>query len=192
MNVSNENAAESLKIVREVAAQTRKAVAASYAAPFLIMWGVIWILGFGTVHLFGAWGGYFFIALDVLGVGMMIWMIRRWKKSAPTRLSKDDDTGWRVFWLWAALAVFVTFWVVLLWPLTGIQICVFACTAGMYVWVMMGLWFKSNFMIWLGLLLAALTVLGYYVFTSFFNLWMGVTGGGALMTTGLYFKIRWR
>ena len=41
MNVSQEDARESLSAVQDVAARTQRAVASAYANPLLILWGIL-------------------------------------------------------------------------------------------------------------------------------------------------------
>jgi len=56
----------------------------------------------------------------------------------------------------------------------------------------MGLWFCSYFMVLLGLGVTAATLIGYYLLTPYYCLWMAAMGGGALLATGVYIRVCWR
>lgn len=60
----------------------------------------------------------------------------------------------------------------------------------MFAYVVMGLW-TDRFLMWLGLFVTATALAGYFLVNPYFCLWMAVTGGGALMVTGLYIRHRW-
>ncbi len=72
------------------------------------------------------------------------------------------------------------------------QCNVFISTAGMFAYVVMGLWFNSRFMIILGLALTGVTLVGFYLLTPYYCLWMAIMGGGTLLGTGMYIRVRWR
>ena len=65
-------------------------------------------------------------------------------------------------------------------------------TVPMFAYVVMGLWGCGQYMIWLGLGITALTVLGLYAFPSFFYLWMAAVGGGALFGVGIIARRQWK
>ena len=161
MNVSQEDARESLTMIKATSDHTRKVIASSYASGLLILWGVIWVVGFVSVHFYPRRAGYIFNTLNAIG-------------------------------LWFLLFAFASLWLLLLSPAKGIQLCAFLCTVAMFGYVVLGLWLGSYFMVWLGLMVTGLTFLGYYVFPGYFYLWMSPMGGGALLGTGVYIRVRWR
>ena len=54
MNVSHENAQESLSTIQDVTVRTHRAIASAYANPFMILWGVLCITAFNCKPLKGA------------------------------------------------------------------------------------------------------------------------------------------
>lgn len=66
------------------------------------------------------------------------------------------------------------------------------CTAVMFLYVVMGLWFEAWFLLWLGLGVTVLTVFGYQMLGEHFNFWMAATGGGSLFACGLYIQRAWK
>jgi hypothetical protein len=61
----------------------------------------------------------------------------------------------------------------------------------MFAYVVTGLWLE-HFMVWLGLVVTALTVIGLFLLPSYFYIWMAVVGGGTLAGTGLFIRNRWK
>ena len=93
---------------------------------------------------------------------------------------------------WVALFAYAGLWILLLKPANGVLLGTFLATVAMLGYVAIGLWSGSAFMTVLGLAVTSLTVFGYFVLPGHFYLWMAPTGGGALLGTGLYLRVRWR
>jgi hypothetical protein len=192
MNVSQEDARASLSTIRGVSAQTKRAVTSAYANPFLILWGVLWIIAFTATHFSIDYNYHIFIAMSVVGgVGTAI-IFRLFHSRALFRDDPSERLGWRIAALWILLFAYIMIWLFLLTPFSGMQCNAFISTAGMFACVVMGLWFKSTFMIVLGLALTGVTLVGFYLLTPYYCLWMAIMGGGSLLGTGLYIRIRWR
>ena len=100
--------------------------------------------------------------------------------------------NWRIGGLWGALLIYIFIWLRLLSPVNGMQVNAFICTACMFAYIVIGLWFESYFMIVLGLAVTAATLIGFYLLAGYYCLWMAFAGGGALLGTGLYIRVRWR
>jgi len=192
MQVSQEDARESLAAVKSVSDQTRKVVAASYASGLLILWGLIWVVGFASVHFYPRRAVYIFNTLNVIGFVATVLIFCRWPRKAATKVPASERLFWRICGFWLLLFAYALLWIVLFKPADGMQICTFTCTLAMFGYVVLGLWLGSYFMLWLGLAVTALTFFGHYVLPSYFFLWMSAAGGGALLGTGLYIRVRWR
>ena len=193
MDVSQENAEQSLALVEGTITQTRKSIHCSYTSPILMLWGAIWVVGFLADHWYLGWTYYTGWILNAVGIAGTISISRSWpiKESAETPLSQRF--GWRVFALWISLFVYGFIWLNLLAPFSGLQLNAFMTTAVMFVYVVMGLWFAMYFIIWLGLSVTAITLVGFYLIPSdYYSLWMAVMAGGALLGTGIYIRVRWR
>ncbi len=192
MDISQQNALDSLGLIRDTTRRTRRVLAADYAGNLLILWGLIWIAGFAAVEAFPHRGGHIFGILDGLGVlGTMI-LCRRWPSARSVRGSGSLQIARRILVFWLILFTYAAVWMLLLRPGNGMQVGAFLVTVGMLGYVVVGLWTGSLFMLWLGLAVTALTLLGFYVIPGWFNLWMALTGGGALLGAGSYIRLRWR
>ena len=192
MNVSQEDARASLSTIRDVSVQTKRAFTSAYANPLLILWGLLWIIAFTATHFYIAYAWQIFIAMAVVGsVGTAIvcWLFH---SRAPFRVDPSERLGWRITAFWILLFVYIIIWLFLFAPFSGMQCNAFISTAGMFAYIVMGLWFGSTFMVVLGLAMTGVTLVGFYLLTSYYCLWMAIMGGGTLLGTGLYIRVRWR
>jgi len=194
MNVSFEDAKESLTVIEGVTAQTRKAIASSYNGGLLIIWGLIWIAAFLGTHFFLAWAWHIWMGLGGIGSIVTLWVSRRQIRLAnPIKIPATEKIGWRIFWFWSLLFVYTFIWLSILRPRNGIQLNAFMCTAIMFAYIVTGLWFKSYYMLWLGIVVTCITLVGFYLIPpGYYCFWMAAMGGGAFLITGLYIRFRWR
>jgi len=192
MNISQEEAQASLSSVREVTSRTQRAIASAYANPLLILWGMLWIIAYTATHFYLAYAFHIFTTMAVVGgvgTAVIVWSLH---SKAPIQEASSPKLGRRITMFWILLCVYIPIWLFLLAPFTGLQCNAFICTATMFAYIVMGLWFDNRFMIILGLALTAATLAGFYILRDIYCLWMAFVGGGALLGTGLYIRLRWR
>jgi hypothetical protein len=193
VEVSQQEARESLSLIQDTAARTRKTVAAGYASNLLVLWGFIWMAGFTGLHCAPRQGGILFAVLDGIGlVGTLFVVWRTWPTHSSLRGAGASRLARSIFLFWLILFVYAGFWLLMLRPAAGMQVGALLVTAAMLGYVVTGLWTGSTFLVWLGLAVTALTLFGFFVIPGYFNLWMAPTGGAAVLGTGLYVRIRWR
>jgi MFS family permease len=192
MNVSNEDAQASLAEVKDTMLRTRRAVAASYSSPLLILWGLLLAAAYIATHFYPKYAAYIFWAMAIVGVlgSFAVWP--RIKRNLPVKEPAEERLNWRIGGLWWSLFLYIFIWLSIFRPFRGLQINAFIVTAVMFVYIVMGLWFAAYFMVWLGLAVTATTLVGFYLLTPYYCLWMAVTAGGLLLATGLYLHVRWR
>lgn len=192
MNVSNEDAHASLTAVKDTMVRTRRAVAASYSSPLLILWGLLWVAAYTATHFYLKYADVIFGVMAGVGLlgSFIVW--QRVKRNLPVKEPTEEKLNWRIGGLWWSLFIYVFIWLNLFRPFNGMQMNAFICTAVMFAYVITGLWFAAYFMVWLGLAVTATTLVGFYLLPSYYCLWMAVTAGGLLLGTGLYLHARWR
>lgn len=192
MNVSHEDAQASLSASQSVMDQTHKAIASAYTNPLLMLWGLLWITAFTVTHFYVHYAYYIFIAMSVIGgVGTAV-IIGIFRSKAPVKDKSSPKFDKRVTALWIFLCIYIIIWLFLFAPFTGLQCNALICTAVMFAYIVMGLWFNNRFMIVLGLTVTAGTLVGFYLLREYYCLWMALVGGGAIFGTGLYIRLRWR
>ena len=192
MNVSQEEARESLSKVRDVTVQTQRAITSVYVSPLLILWGVLWIIAYTTAQFHLTYASHIFTIESVIGcvgTAVIFWLIH---SKAPIRDTSSPNIIWRITLFWISLYVYAVIWLFLLAPFYGRQCNAFLCTVAMFAYVVMGLWCTCRFMIVLGLAVTAATLVGYYFIETYYCLWMAIIGGVAFLGAGLYIRLRWR
>ena len=195
MDIPRSEARESLNQIKDTVERTRKMVAYGGGDVLFIVWGVIWVLGYSSTHFLPLVTQWIWLAL--VAPGILISVIVG-KRQMPVKSPVDK----RITWFWWLLFLYVGLWVALLSPLIEVngpeQSQMFwkhygalVATVPMFAYVVTGLWLE-HFMIWIGLAVTALTVLGLLLLQPYFFLWMAITGGGTLIGTGLVIRKRWR
>ncbi len=187
---SPEEAREALALVEETTRRMRRALAHGGAPHFLIIWGVVWMLGFGSTHFFGSRdprSGWAWLVLDSLGV-MASFAVGSWLG----RRVRSRRGGAMVGLFWLAWLFYAALIIAFARPQSGEQLSLLISLFAMMGYVTTGLLYRSSFISLLGAVVTVFIVIGYLVFPTFFNLWMALLGGGSLVVAGVYVLRRWR
>ncbi len=180
MSLSRQQAEEALHDITRTERRSFSAYGYKSAAPFLILWGLLWLVGYGGTDLFPAFANWIWLAVAVFGsVASALIGIRI--KSGTQRFS------WRIFFTWlAALAAFSSLLAILR-PVSGEQLgAVIPLVVG-WAYVILGIWMGSRFAI-AGAAIVVLTLVGFFYLPSHFALWMAAIGGATLIGTGLWLR----
>jgi len=179
MDISHEEAQESLDLVEDDRGRTPKAVASGRVSVLLILFGAIcgiacliaqFLPRDNTVRLW--WLAVFAAAIAAC------WLFALFRKD-PLR-SPVDKRLW-LFWLF--LYVYAHMWIIMMFlnvkkgTVTGEQMAVFASTVPVFAYVVMGLWTRDRLFVWLGLLVTAATLAGLFLGTSILHAMDGCDPG---------------
>jgi hypothetical protein len=177
MTFSPEDAAGALREIE--AAENRSAQLHGYerSSPQLILWGILWAIGYGLNDLFPSRGGAIWAAIIPIGVIAGFAAVR--------------DAGHRVAWRYGAdaltaMAFFAAAFYVL-WPVSPKQIAALIPLLVAAAYVTAGIRRGSRY-IATGLAVAMLTLIGFGVLREHFFLWMAVIGGAALILAGVWLR----
>jgi hypothetical protein len=199
--LTDQQARESLDTVEDITRKTQKSLAAQEGGLLLMVWGLILASCYlaTEVSIRQNWispGGIWILWVSVCGIGSCVTGIITWRqrrKGVPTRLPADKKLGRRYFWFWMLLFIYIGVWLAIIDPHSGIQSNAFILTAIMFAYVIMGIWSDIKYLLWLGLIVTALTLVGYFLIPhQYYNLWMAPAAGGPLFAVGLYIYLRWR
>jgi hypothetical protein len=181
MPVSPNEASDALRAVSKTEHASSTAFRYSRAAPQLILWGVVWFVGYGVSYLNPRWSGIW-IPL-VIGASIASGWLGARARAAALR------PDWR---LSAALAVAI---LVSLCALFAIlprldrlsTAAIFPILIG-FAYTVVGIRHRAFRLLVTGVVLTALTLIGFYWLPSDFSLWMAVVGGGGLVLGGVWLR----
>jgi hypothetical protein len=151
-------------------------------APHLVLWGVIWMLGYGFAGVFpeSAW----LIWMVLWGCGLLgSYLIGR----AAGSTNAHVRSNWRLLASGAALFAFVMATYAVMAPQNSAQFGAFPPLIIAFIYMLAGIWGGVRWMI-AGLVVGTLTLIGYVFLREHFMLWMAAVGGGALILTGAWMR----
>jgi len=184
-DIGPSEAGDLLKGVEGAERRTRQLLTYARAGDYMILWGVIWLLGYGIADQLYPYTQAIWLSLDVLGIAGTGWITYR------AVVCGDGSPERRFVFLKPMLCIVVLigfgmFWLNLLhvhgreqnlfWPMLcgSILFCV-------------GLWAGRVLSIGSGAVVA-LAIGGYFFAGPWFSLWIAVVTGGALVLGGLWLR----
>src|SRR5579862_2603440 len=175
---------EAQEALRDIS-RTSRASATSYGyrhgAPHLFIWGVVWMLGYGLTWLRPQLGATWPV-LVVAGSVASFWF--GWK-SRPAQAKAYD---WRFAETALAGFVFIVAIFAVMPPRTALQAGAFFPILVALLYSLVGIWTRGARMLVAGIVLAALTLGGYFLLRQYFVPWMAVVGGGGLILGGFWLR----
>lgn len=189
MNISPSEAEESLATIQRMTQKTRHSIASSGAYIFLIITGIIWLVGFlSTQFLTGQLVAYIWTGMSLLGSVVAILIGTRLGRRVRNPSFSASARQGGIFWL--LLVFYAIAAIAIARPTDGKQVTMFIILFTMVGQSAMGLLLSFSF-VWWAVPITVLALVGYFLLPSFFYLWMGVLGGGGAILLGLYIRYRW-
>ena len=176
MLLSRQDAAEAVRKVERTQARSLRMRWYEHASPHFILWGVLWVIAYTLCDLYPRNGGLVWLVTDVVGLSASAWFARK------------GDHAWQFPAVVAVLVAFFLATFAVLAPINGRQIGAFITLVFATGYALLGIWCGLRFVA-AGVALAALTLGGFFLLPTHFMLWMGLVGGGALISFGLW--LRW-
>jgi len=175
---------EASSALREAATtERRSAEALSYgrSAPYLILWGLIWIAGYGGMTVLkGPNVGWLWLILSAVGMGISIWIGNSYVESR-------GRAGWRAGLVFVIIAAFTFALFSVMPPTSELQVGAYSPLLLSAIYAIVGLWRGTRYIL-LGVFLAVVTLGAFFYLKDFFFIWMAVVGGGSLLLTGLWMR----
>lgn len=178
-----QQALDDLKTIRQIMERTRQE-SGREGGWIMVLWGIIWLVGFVASQFLPAFVGWVWLALNPLGIGITIWLsVRMSRRTAQSGVLRAI-----LIW-WVAMFVFdfLIAWLFRLNLSRDLIVLILLTIALGYV--QFGLFTDGRISI-LGALMAALTVGATLLLPTYFYLVMGILGGGLLLAGGLWFLRR--
>ncbi len=199
MKPTPQEARARLAEIDAIVSHTRKQIGHGIAAPLLILWGCIWLVGYSISQFQPHWVPIFWPTLGI-GGGLASALVG-WRRETPTRDRSDTTLGL----VWLILAGYAVLWIAIFIP-PGIpgemsqtefgqiynrKIAIYLATVPMFAYMVAGLWL-GRFLTWLGLTVTLVVALSYFLLTEWSLLITGVVGGSTLILSGVFIRKLWR
>jgi hypothetical protein len=178
--VSSSDAEQALREISNTERHSATTYGYRSASPHLIVWGVIWMVGYGSAYLRPAWS-LVWPVLTIVGLAISVGL--GWRER---RRAQPFDWRYR-----ATLLVVILFTIsifAILSPKTPAQFNAFVPMLVAMFYCLVGIWTRGVRVLVTGIVLAVLTVSGYLWVREVFPLWMAAAGGGALILGGIWFR----
>jgi hypothetical protein len=189
MNISPNEAEEALATIKRMTQKTRHSIASSGAYIFLILTGIVWLVGFlSTQFLSKEITAYIWTGMSILGTAFSVPLGTRMGKRV--RSPSVNTSGKRAVFFWLLLVCFCIATIAIARPTDGKQITMFIILFIMIGQLAMGLLLSFS-SVWWALPITALALVGYFLLPNIFYLWMGILVGGGMIALGLYIRLRW-
>lgn len=184
MTAGNYETAASLSDIERAERRTFEAMVYAISSSILILWGVLTAAGYINGHFQPQHAVVGWVLINIAGfTGMVILLSRGRRPLTKSRSAKI----WRIAGAQLALFGFGAVLILLLGPFTPRQLNAFWPTLFMFCYVIAGLWF-GRFFLYCGIIVTALTLVGYVWSGPWFGLWMAVALGAALILGGLWLR----
>ena len=183
MSLTSKEAAETLSDVEQASRRSAQAFGYRKASPHLILWGLVWLIGYSATDLRPADANLIWLALVAAGCAISFLV---GYKNRPIRATNNIN-GWRMLGLVAIVLVFIGATFTIFGHVSGMQIGVFTPILVGAIYAGVGLWLGLRFVV-TGLAIIALTLGGYFYLPEHFLLWMAFVAGGGLILAGVWLR----
>lgn len=191
MQLTREDASQALGEIDSAGRRMREVRNYGHAAPFLILWGVIWLCGNTATDVDPVLGGQVWAVGGGLGCVITLWQTVRQVRAADPRtqaaFKSDRKLGFKIGMTWLAIWAFIAGGMTIMLPFDGRQSNAFISLLWACIYIAMGAWAGWRLSA-IGLATAAAVLAGYHLIDQHYALWMGIVGGGSLIGGGLWLR----
>jgi hypothetical protein len=189
MEINKTEAALTLAAIDAAGARTTQLQRYRRFAPFMILWGAIWLLANSVSDLAPVLSGTVWLALTLLGATASCWL--GWRQHAAvaegTAPGTRLDRGWRWMLCFLVIVAFQVAALAVLSPSDARQQDTFSSMFWTFLYMAVGAWIGWRLFA-IGLVATLLILLGYYGVHSHYFLYMGCVSGGALVAGGMWLR----
>jgi 4-hydroxybenzoate polyprenyltransferase len=196
MSLSPDQATSVLQDLAAVESHSQRVFAYREASPHLMLWGVLWAVGYGATGVTPQHRTAIWIAMLAIGsaggflIGLRTAVQRDARADAladPTRRRAVARLRARFGGIWLIGFAFIAAALAMMWPCSPRQVGAFIPLVVAAGYAVLGLWCGLRFVL-VGAVLAVLTLGGFFLLPTQFALWMAAVGGGALVLGGSWLR----
>lgn len=190
MTISKGEAAQALSDIEGARLRTQSMQVYRRAAPYFVLWGCIWVLANCLVYLAPAHAAQSWGYLSVTGVALTLWLsiraVRRGAAAAERPVSTKSHY-WQIMAAWLVVLGYFIANFALLPHLNGRQGNAFISMFWAFLYAFLGIYLGWRLLA-IGLATALSILIGYFLITSYYFLWMGLVSGSLLIMGGLWLR----
>ena len=186
--ITEREAAESLRDVERVSRRTHVANAYAGASPHLILWGIVWVVGYAGCGLTTPdhWGWVWLPCIGAGTIGGMV-LARRTARSLAARPSDSANYGARILLMILIILLFMGSVYLVFKPVSLLPYLVFPALVMALAYALVGTFGLSRFT-WTGAGIFVAVMLGYLLAPALMSFWVAAAGGGGLILGGLWMR----
>jgi hypothetical protein len=181
MELSRTDAAEALRDIERAHAASRELRGYEFGGSYLIVWGLVWLVAGSLGDLLPGYARAIWSTGDVIGVAATIWLTLRLPKSQDRRYLRRGL---------GLVAITVFFAIAVGWVLSPAPAQTLLAFFGLMTgtaYMVAGLWAGMRYL-WCGIAVVTLSLGGYALLSSHYQLWFAVACGGALILGGWWMR----
>lgn len=182
MSLSSQEAQASLTEAENARRRSAELYGYRKASPHLIMWGIIWVIGYSGTALFNPYTNWIWGVLMIAGIAGDAVINGITRRAAHS----SGPYAWRL----AAIMVIAVFFVfatyAIMWPVHGRQLAAYPVLITGTVYAGVGLWAGLRYVL-TGVAVVALALIGFYYVQPILY-WMAFVGGGSMILAGIWFS----
>jgi hypothetical protein len=190
MIVSKNDAAEALAVIERSGDQMQTLRRYGRFAPYLLIWGLVWIAANGVTDLAPAWSPRAWLIGSAIGLALsVLWGIRI-LRSSGSRVPGDAERRPRVrgfVMTGLMLGCYFPAMYAVLGPFSARQENAFVSLSWAFAYMIAGAWIGWRLFA-IGGIAAAAVVFGYLGIEQHYYLWMAACGGGTLIAGALWLR----
>jgi len=187
MELSAAEARSALEDIERTTTLSARSTGYRRASPYLILWGVIWVLGYAEPLLAPRLSeGLTWLALDLIGMIGSVVISARTQASRSTAPKIASRTR-RILAASGLLVVFIIGALTVMHPTDSAQIRVFPSLVLGLVYGLVGIFGMPRFL-WIAVVVPAAGLAAYYLAPTALPLTLSLIGGGSLVVSGLWMR----
>jgi hypothetical protein len=190
MNVTRDEALQALKDIDKAGGKVSRFKGYHHSGWHFVVWGLVWLVANTVTQFWPEQLGTVWIVCLIAGVvsGTILGTLQgRTKGAASVAPEGGQKMGLRIALTAAVLFVFIFCLLNIAAPESGRQINAMISIVFPFMYMAAGLWAGWRLLA-IGAVTAAAIMFGYYYVQDWFDLWMGVFGGGSLIAGGLWLR----
>lgn len=184
MTMTPQDAAAALSEIEQAGAHSKMLKGYERASPYLILWGLLWIVAGTVAQISPANTSMAWWTVDAIGILVTIYLAMRQSRQQQ---SKTRPIVFRIVTLGFILGAFNAAVFNVFAPVSGAQVMSFAGLLCAVIYMAVGLWFGTRYVV-LGATLFATTLVGFFALPEFTVVFISWAGGASIALSGLWLR----